>query len=155
MRKFLFALAATAAALAGSRVFAEFSRFPHELGPGFTEAWGHGKITSPLPCSTPGKCEVIATGTGHAITFDAGGDIGNYDFTADLRFDRSHPAPNGFGGQCLPGGGTLTIVSRDGNSTLLFDIQGQECAVGAGTMLSTITAAYVTDTPRSTGKFNT
>jgi hypothetical protein len=82
------------------------------------------------------------------------GHLGQFNLQAVVTVDLPDGPTNGFGGQCYPVTGSLSLTGVNAPSnTLVVDLQGVDCAVGPSTTLSAIEATYVVDGVNSTGKF--
>ena len=129
----------------------------------WVEGWGTGTIASAVQpgtsthCDSSHQCEIGIVGSGETTpSFGDEHRIGGFDLQADLIVDYPDGSPNGFGGQCSPVGGSLSLqqaTKKAGSMTLVVKIQGQDCAVGSSATLSAITATYLVDGIDSTGKY--
>jgi hypothetical protein len=114
-------------------------------------------------CNTTQTC-IAGTGSGSFILPFGGqdgpqgddwhhhnGGFGSYNFSASLTVDTGNHTSNGFGGSCSAAGGTVTLTPAHGpaGNTLVLDVQGAECAVGASTTEQVLTATYVVDASSS------
>lgn len=154
-----FGIAASAAAGPG----VSFGSFTN-----WVESTASGTATT-ASCNTAQTC-ITGTGSGHlnlsnGFSFGpqggnwhggdgGGGWLGSYNFSASLTVDSGNTTPNGFGGTCSAAGGTVTLTPTHGPSgnSLVLDVQGAECAVGASTTEQVLTGTYVVDAS-STGAF--
>jgi hypothetical protein len=127
---------------------------------GWVQGWGTGSVAAQVrpgtttSCDTSHQCEVTVSSSGHARA--TLGQIGQFTLAANLTVDFPDGTTNGFGGQCFPVTGVLSLTGAQGGAglgTLVVDVQGTDCAVGSSTTLSTIDGTYVVDGANSTGKF--
>jgi hypothetical protein len=166
----LFPLLYAAAAAAGSPAESWGHRGGHWQSSGWVEGLGTGTITAEVqpgtntPCDSANQCQITISGSGATQPFFGGGGdqghwgggygLGNFTLQAVLTVDLPDGTTNGFGGECYPVTGSLSLSPTWGTGTLVVDIQGQDCAVGSSTTLSAITATYVVDGSQSTGNFS-
>ncbi len=121
---------------------------------------GHRNVTDEVqpsttnPCIASAQCQITVSGTG--VTGGFFGGLGQFDLAAVLTADPPGAASNGFGGECYPVTGSLTLTPAYNNrnpGALVVDVQGQDCAVGSSPTLSVISATYVVDATNSAGRF--
>jgi hypothetical protein len=115
--------------------------------------WEQG--SGAIACNPTSQCQITISGTGSTGGFFGG--IGQFSLQAILTADLPGGTSNGFGGECYPLTGSLTLSPLQGNwssGTLVVDVQGQDCAVGSSATLSAINAVYVVDGVDSTGRFS-
>jgi hypothetical protein len=126
---------------------------------GLVQGSGTGTVTAEVQpgtstaCTATSQCAITVSGTGAAQPFFG---LGEFDLSADLTADLPGGTPNGFGGECYPVTGSLTLSPIYGKwnpGTLVVDLQGQDCAVGSSTTSLVIAATYVVDGTNSTGRF--
>jgi hypothetical protein len=139
----------------------------HGQSPGWVDGFGAGTITGEVqpgtsnPCDSTHQCQITISGTGTIQPGEPGGGSwngghhhGNFALQAVITVDVPDGTTNGFGGNCYPVTGSLSLSpSGGGTGTLVVGVQGQDCAVGSSTTLSAIAATYVVDGNQSTGKF--
>jgi hypothetical protein len=134
----------------------------HGQSPSLVEGSGTGTVTaeSPNPCSPTQQCQITISGSG--AIFGGGPNYGNWgghglgNFSLQAALTVAYPdgTPNGFGAECYPVAGSLSLSPNwDNGNALVVDVQGQDCALGSSTTVSTITATYVVDDTQSTGIF--
>ncbi len=121
---------------------------------GSVQGWGSGPITAQVQpgtttaCVPSQQCEITVGGTATL------GQLGQFNLQASLTVDLPDGTTNGFGGQCYPATGSLSLTGVHGPAaTLVVDLQGVACAVGSSTTLSAIAATYVVDATNSSGRF--
>jgi hypothetical protein len=147
--------------------------FPRTGGAAVT-AWAFGTLSdadqsnSQAACDLAHVCELAissdggpGTGTGATIKNDLEtpsqiDPLPNRPFTLTEEIDYPHPVTRGVPGNtgqgaCYPVNGVMTIAA-DASSTLVLDIVGQACQVGASPAQLIFTGSYVSDTA-STGDF--
>ena len=101
-----------------------------------------------IPVMPSQQCEITVGGTATL------GQLGQFNLQANLTVDLPDGTTNGFGGQCYPATGSLSLTGVHGPAaTLVVDLQGVACAVGSSTTLSAIAATYVVDATNSSGRF--
>lgn len=165
--------ASTDAILTRTSGFAVFPAAPSTGGAAVT-AWAFGTLSdaklpdSQAACDLSHVCELaissnggIGTGTGATIKNDLETppqteQVPNLPFTLTETIDYPHPvtrgAPGNTGqGACYPVNAVMTITA-DASSSLVLDIVGQACQVGASRAQLIFTGSYVSDTT-STGQF--
>jgi hypothetical protein len=127
---------------------------------GWEQGSGAGTVTAEVQpnssnaCSASSQCQITISGTGATGGLFSG--IGQFGLQAELTADLPSGTTNDFGGACYPLTGSLTLSPLKGrwsSSTLVVDIQGQDCTLGSSTTLFAISATYVVDGADSTGKF--
>jgi hypothetical protein len=127
---------------------------------GWEQESGTGTVTaetqpnSATACNADNLCQLTISGTGATGGFFSG--IGEFDLQAELTTDLPGGTSNGFGGECYPLTGSLTLSPMQGrwsSGNLVVYVQGQDCAVGSSTTLSAVNAAYAVDGADSTGRF--
>jgi len=128
---------------------------------GVINAWGGGPVSQAMQPGTsndcaPGyPCQLTTNGSLNSEAFfGSDGDLeGAQPFTFIETVDFQHPTANGAGGFCYPLVGDLTVTdSGDGQSTLVFHVQGQACQMPSTNSALLVTATYVLETA-STGRF--
>ncbi len=129
---------------------------------GWIFAWAEG-TASAATCNTNQTCISgsgkglskslfgVPAGSGEESHAGGNGALGRYDFAANLTLDSGNASPNGFGGTCSAAGGTLTLSHR--SDSLVVDVQGAACALGASATLSALNGSYVVDGAHSAGAF--
>jgi hypothetical protein len=127
---------------------------------GWEQGSGSGTVTaetqpnSATACDADNSCQFAISGTGATGGFFGG--IGEFALQAELTADLTGGTSNGFGGECYPLSGSLTLSPTQGrwsSGNLVVYVQGQDCAVGSSATLSAINATYVVDGVDSTGRF--
>ena len=136
-------------------------------------AWAFGTLSdakqpnSQAACDLSHVCELavssnggVGTGTGATIKNDLEtppqtDPVPNLPFTLTEEIDYGHPVTRGVPGNtgqgaCYPATGVMTIT--DVSSTLVLDLVGQACQLGASPAQLIFTGSYVSDTT-STGLF--